>query len=112
MRKGIGTIAAGAVLLIAAVAGFVVVPEQKPGWKYVPPIGVSSCQADGLGGPTSCKTVTTGVSRPVYDTMRIATWALLIVGTLTVAVGLTRYARPGAAAVAALTARHDPARRR
>lgn len=97
MRKGIGSIAAGAVLLIAAVAGFVIVPEHQPGWKYVPPIwhdnvrySVGSC--DGNGYP-SCPTVATGPSRPVYDGLRIATWAVLIVGALTVAVGLARYGR-------------------
>jgi hypothetical protein len=99
VRKGIGAIAVGAVVLIAAVVGFVVIPEHKPGWKYVPPIwydhvryGVNSCEPNGPGIP-SCPKVAIWPSRPVYDTLRIATWALLIVGALAVALGLIRYAR-------------------
>jgi hypothetical protein len=64
------------------------------------------------GQPCWNVAIASGPSKPAYDTMRIATWALLIVGALTVAVGLTRYARPGPEAVAALTAQHDPARKR
>ncbi len=81
-RAGVGAVAVGAVLLIGAVAGFVIVPQHAP---------QSVCGGWGaLGGPQCA-----GWSRSAYDAARIATWALLIVGALLVAMGLIRYARPG-----------------
>jgi hypothetical protein len=97
-RKGLGTVAVGAVLMIAAVAGFVIVPEHTPGTAIVsvPPNGPRVC---GSGGNQPCGDATTaivatGLSRTAYDVARIATWALVIVGALVVAMGLTRYGRP------------------
>jgi hypothetical protein len=77
-RKGIGTIAVGAVLLIAAVVGFVVLPEHQPG-----------C----VGSGAYCGYLASPPSQPLYDALRITTWALLIVGALAVVLGLIRYAR-------------------
>jgi hypothetical protein len=83
MRRAIVLIALGAVLLIGAAAGFVIVPEHKPqhGEAVVP----------GWGGTGVY--FHTGWSQTVYDAARIATWALLIVGTLLVVVVLINYAR-------------------
>ena len=81
-RKGIGAVATGAALLIAAVAGFVVVPEHAP--QFV---------CGGFGEVTSSDQCA-GWSRTAYDVAKIATWALLIVGALLVVMGLIRYARP------------------
>jgi hypothetical protein len=78
-RKGIGTIAVGAVLLIAAVAGFIVVQVPSPDCAY-------PTHAD-------CIRAVSGLSPILYYAVRITTWGLLIVGALTVAVGLIRYAR-------------------
>lgn len=81
-RKGIGAVATGAALLIAAVVGFVVVPENAPR---------SVCGGFGEATGPQCA----GWSRTAYDVAKIATWALLIVGALIVLMGLIRYARPG-----------------
>lgn len=92
-RAGLGAVAVGAVLLVGAVAGFIVVPEHKPG-SYVARQGPTlplEC-ATGGGVPANC--VAAGLSRTAYDALRIVTWALLIVGGLLVAMGLIRYARP------------------
>jgi hypothetical protein len=89
-RKGIGAVALGAVVLIAAVAGFIIVPEHEPG------IASSYTCLNSLAFslPPGCHT---GLSRAAYDGLRIGTWAVLIVGVLLVAMGLIRYARPGGA---------------
>jgi hypothetical protein len=68
--------ALGAVLLVGAATGFVIVPEHKPQF---------SC--GGWGGPCG------GWSRPAYDAARIGTWALLIVGALLVVIGIINFAR-------------------
>jgi hypothetical protein len=85
-RGGIGAVVAGALLLIAATVGFVLVPEHHPGSFQTCPNGAPGC--------VSLVTVHTGLSRPAYDALLVATWALLICGVLTVVVGLIRYARP------------------
>jgi hypothetical protein len=71
----------GTVLLIGAAAGFVIVPEHKP---RVSGSTIYLLGPDGIG-PTW--------SRTLYDTLRITTWGFLIVGAITVAVGLISYAR-------------------
>ena len=80
-RKGIGAVATGAALLIAAVVGFVVVPEHAP--RFV-------CGGFGEATGNQCA----GWSRTAYDVASIATWALSIVGALMATMGLIRYARP------------------
>ena len=82
-RRPAGLIALGAVFLIAAVVGFVVVPEHAPQFFDEP----SGC----IGA--FCHLVNLGWSRTLYDALRIATWAVLIVGVLVVIVGLIGYAR-------------------
>jgi len=83
-RKGVGAVALGAVLLIAAVVGFVIVPEHKP--------HTVTSVAGGFECLSNCTTV--GWSQTMYDVALIATWAVLIVGALLVVMGLIRYARP------------------
>jgi hypothetical protein len=80
-RKGIATAAVGAVFLIAAVAGFVILPGQKP------------ALAAYCAFFANCH-VMTGLSQSAYDALRIANWAVLIVGALVVALGVIRYTRP------------------
>jgi hypothetical protein len=75
-------VCAGAALLVAAVAGFVIVPEHRP-----QVVGGRDLAGVMFGGAT------VGWSRTVYDAARIATWALLIVGVLLAAVALINYAR-------------------
>lgn len=87
MRRAWFVIALGAVLLIAGVAGLIIVPEHKP--------------LDGSGQPSLAETLnpfteasgSTQWSQTLYDVLRIATWAVLIVGAITLVVGLITYAR-------------------
>jgi uncharacterized membrane protein len=74
MRGAWVTLAAGAVLLIIAVTGFVVVPQHAPTYSDVPPPLGSHYPAPWSTG--------------VYDAGRIITWADLIVGLILVLVGL------------------------
>ena len=90
------TISLGALLLIAAVAGFVIVPEHMPNITYTDPrFPSAACGPPSIAiQPQGCTTIRSGVSHTVSDGLRIATWAVLIVGVLLVTVGLINYARP------------------
>jgi hypothetical protein len=96
MRRSSVTTALGALLLIAAVAGFVIVPEHKPNITYADP-GIPSAACGppipGIYQASGCTAIRSGVSHTLYDGLRIATWAVLIVGVLLVVVGLINYAR-------------------
>jgi hypothetical protein len=81
-RRSAVTLTTGTVLLLGAVAGFVIVPEHKPAV-----IGGSQWGGYLLGGTS------VGWSHTAYDAARIGTWALLIVGAILIAVGLISYAR-------------------
>ena len=82
-RKGVGAVVVGAVLLIAAVAGFIIVPEHAP--QFV---------CGGFGGEVTGNQCA-GWSRSAYSTRHGSrhgrSW---IVGALLVVMGLIRYARP------------------
>lgn len=104
MRNGIGIVAAGALLLIAAVSGFIVVPEHKPHkvttYRQVPELdyprltpGAVSCDPVKRICETKVRTYLVP-SHTLYDVLRVAPWALAIVGALLAVVGLVRYARP------------------
>jgi hypothetical protein len=92
MRRSIATITGGAVLLIASVAGFIIVPEHAPGVAQVGRDRFGNCQAIGETGNT-CHYVATGLAHTLYDALRIATWALVIVGVLLTTIGLIGLAR-------------------
>jgi hypothetical protein len=85
MRRSAVTISLGALLLIAAVAGFVIVPEHKP-------VPATCGQGSAVGCPIGGSYLPSGLSQTVYDVLRVATWAVLIVGVLLVIVGLINYA--------------------
>jgi hypothetical protein len=116
LRNGIGAVAAGALLVIVAVAGFIVVPEHKPhkvatyrqvpensngptrgavvcnpGPQYYQPASVPTPE------PGNCEVRMTHLapSHTLYDVLRVLPWALAIIGVLLVALGLIRYARVG-----------------
>ena len=74
MRPAWMTLAAGALLMIVAVSGFVVVPQHKPTYSNIPPPA-------GSNFPVPWTTST-------YDIAQIITWADLIVGLILVLVGL------------------------
>ena len=103
LRNGIGTVTAGAILLIAAVSGFIIVPEHKPhkvttyrrvrelDYPRLTP-GAVSCDSAKRICEVKVRTYL-APSHTLYDALRITTWALLIIGLLLVAIGLARYAR-------------------
>jgi hypothetical protein len=103
--RGFVAIAVGAVLLIIAAAGFIIVPEHKPYVTYGDPAhpkvncesGPPAPEPPGVvvGGFWSrgCQTYHHFPSHTEYDALRIATWAALILGVLVAATGLIRTAR-------------------
>lgn len=74
------SLTAGALLLIAAVAGFVIAGGHRPVYTS----GLEVCEGTNSGGRCGGWTTTP------YDVVRIATWACLIVGLILVLVGLIR----------------------
>lgn len=68
-------------------AGFVVLPEHRSEFVQTCPHNANFCG--------SLVAVHVGLSRALYDTLRITTWALAIIGALLVAMGLIGYAQPG-----------------
>jgi disulfide bond formation protein DsbB len=85
------TLIVGALLLIGAAAGFVVVPEHHP-------LSIAdTCSNSWWGTPCPAGIVPAGptshLSRTAYDALRMTTWAFLIVGAVLVAAGLVSYAR-------------------
>lgn len=99
-RRAPALITVGAIVLIGSVAGFVIVPEHAPATSTIDARAVSGCTPPARPGQPvvllsdpSCHVVHTGLAHTPYDALRIATWALLIVGALTVGVGLIGYSR-------------------
>ena len=76
------------VLLIAAVAGLIVLPQHAPG---------QHCTTNAPWAIPRHTCHAFGMSQTVYDVLRIATWGVLIVGALLVVVGLINYGRRPAA---------------
>jgi hypothetical protein len=96
VKRYLAAVAVGAILLVAAVVGFVVLPEHKPGSMIVARSGPTlalTCASNSGGIPADCVQVATGLSRTLYDVLRVTTWACLIVGALVVVIGLIGYAR-------------------
>jgi hypothetical protein len=83
----------GAVLLIAAVAGFIVALEHTPGTQLVDAQGqpLAGCDPGACAGTS---VVHIGWAQATYDVVRVLTWALAIVGALLVVMGMIRYSRP------------------
>ena len=97
MRGAWATLAAGALLMIVAVTGFVIVPQHRPGSVLVGQVGGQGginqalCQADGPSSsycPHGGHFVPVGWARSLFDLLRIATWACVIAGLILVLVGL------------------------
>jgi hypothetical protein len=81
------TLVVGVLLVIAAVAGFIIVPEHVP-----TTTSLGACPGT-IPSPGPCRTVHTGfASQSVYDAARIGTWAALIIGSVLIVLGLIRFA--------------------
>ncbi len=80
----------GAIMIIGGIAAFIDARRHIPVPARQPEIGVIT--------PAS------GLSPTAYDLLRIGGWALVILGGVTVALGLIRYAMAGAAAKPLATA--------
>lgn len=96
MGRSALNISLGAILLIAAVAGFIIVPEHAATVTYFDPaVPQAACGPpnQGIAQAPGCTTVHSGVSHTAYDLLRVATWAVLIIGVLLAIVGLIHYAR-------------------
>jgi hypothetical protein len=86
----------GTILLICAVAGFVILPEHKPTSAAYAGTGtyVPGCSDQERLSPTGCLVKPAhGLSRTSYDALRITTWALAISGAVIVTFALVREIR-------------------
>lgn len=73
----------GAILVIAGIAAFIEAhSHHKAAYRAT---------EDAFGGATSVEHAAGGLSQTAYDLLRIGAWALVILGALTVIVGLIRY---------------------
>lgn len=79
----------GLLSIVAAISGFVILPEHKPlppcTADCVPSLGASL--SGGFSDPVS------RLSQPLYDALRITTWTLLLLGVTLLILGVIRVAR-------------------
>lgn len=68
----------GAILIIVGIAGFIEASAHPP-WPHEPGLQVPATPGE--------------LSPTTYDLLRISAWALVILGAVTVVVGLIRYWR-------------------
>jgi hypothetical protein len=75
----------GAITLIAGIAAFIEAHSHPPELE-------SRCRTGGTACPLEdFRNVHIGLSQTAYDLLRIGAWALMILGAVTVIVGLIRY---------------------
>jgi uncharacterized membrane protein HdeD (DUF308 family) len=75
----------GAVLVIAGVAAFIEAHSHPPELE-------GRCRTGGIACPLEdFSNVHTGLSQTAYDLLRIGAWALIILGAVTLIIGLIRY---------------------
>jgi hypothetical protein len=93
---------AGAIMVIAGIAAFIEAHTNRPVAAYTPPpkSALQSLQLEragpGLRDWIEIGTPASGLSQTNYDLLRIGAWALVILGALTVLLGLLRYWRAAA----------------
>jgi hypothetical protein len=75
----------GAVLVIAGVAAFIEAHSHPPELESRCRTGGKACLLEDF------MNVHTGLSQTAYDLLRIGAWALVILGAVTLIVGLIRY---------------------
>lgn len=81
----------GTLLLVAAAAGFVIVPEHKPVDTFPHPT-VGDIEG-ALSSPSA--PVTWHLSTTLYDVLRVTTWALLIIGVVVLLAAYRTTRAPG-----------------
>jgi hypothetical protein len=75
----------GAILVIAGIAAFIEAHSHRPITHYVCPNGSEECKDANLFAHHH------GLSQTAYDLLGIGAWALVILGALTVVIGLLGY---------------------
>ena len=75
----------GAILVIAGIAAFIEAHSHRPITHYVCPNGSEECKDAKLFAHHH------GLSQTAYDLLGIGAWALVILGALTVVIGLLGY---------------------
>ena len=84
----------GALLIVAGIAAFIEAHSHQPRWGYAGTTPAQIRSEARWEGPQ----IHFGLTETTYDLLRIGAWALLLLGALTVILGLIRYARPPNAA--------------
>jgi hypothetical protein len=82
-------------MMIGGIAAFIEAHSNHPVAAYVPPSSSSPLQELQLerAGVTGSATPASGLTPTAYDLLHIAGWALLLLGGLTVVLGLIGYLR-------------------
>ena len=75
----------GAITLIAGIAAFIEAHSHPPELESRCRTGAKACLLEDF------RNVHIGLSQTAYDLLRIGAWALMILGAVTVIVGLIRY---------------------
>jgi hypothetical protein len=76
----------GAIAVIAGIAAFIEASSHAPGTECLREVTEP-------GHHTCLQSRVTGMTHTAYDLLRIGAWALVILGGLTVVLGLIRYSR-------------------
>jgi hypothetical protein len=99
----------GALAVTAGVAAFIEAHSNQPVAAYAPPplSAMQRLQLERAGVSVGGGSPASGLSPTAYDLLRIGAWALVILGALTVILGLIRYWTAARAATNA----YGPARR-
>jgi hypothetical protein len=77
----------GAILIIAGIAAFIEAHSHKPAVPPPPRIYTNAGGTDEI----TVAVPKSGLSQTAYDLLRIGAWALVILGAVTLIVGLVRY---------------------
>jgi hypothetical protein len=75
----------GATTVVAGIAAFIEAHDHRPITRYLCPNGSEECKDAKLFAHHH------GLTQTAYDLLRIGAWALVILGAVTVVVGLIEY---------------------
>jgi hypothetical protein len=92
MRPAMWRVYGGAIAVIAGIAAFIEAHSNHPVAAYTPaPRSALQAREELAGIIARGATPASGLSPTAYDLLRIGAWALVILGALTVVLGLIRY---------------------